>query len=126
MNPTMPAVLSLNPESTCVDASAAGLRPHSAPGWFRPAPLADRQRKCFPGLARWIIGAIVAVLATNVTAQQPAELMIRNGLIVTSVGRTDGDLRIRNGAIAEMGRNLTTGAGARVIDASGLLVLPGG
>jgi hypothetical protein len=43
--------LDLNPESTCVDASAAGLQPHSAPGWFLPAPLADRQRKCLPGLA---------------------------------------------------------------------------
>ncbi len=77
-------------------------------------------------LTRWILGAAVAALATNVAAQQSTELLIRNGLIVTEVGRTDGDLRIRNGTIAEIGRNLTAGAGARVIEATGLLVLPGG
>jgi dihydropyrimidinase len=59
-------------------------------------------------------------------AQQPAELLIRNGLVVTATGRTQGDIRIRNGTVTELGRNLTPGAGARVIDATGKLVLPGG
>jgi dihydropyrimidinase len=59
-------------------------------------------------------------------AQQPAELLIRNGLVVTATSRTQGDVRIRNGTVAELGRNLTPGAGARVIDATGKLVLPGG
>jgi dihydroorotase-like cyclic amidohydrolase len=35
-------------------------------------------------------------------------------------------LRIRNGTIAEIGPNLTAAAGARVIEAKGMLVLPGG
>ena len=39
---------------------------------------------------------------------------------------TEGDLRIRNGTIAEIGRNLPVAAGAREIDAKGLLVIPGG
>lgn len=66
------------------------------------------------------------MLAGIAIAQQPAELIIRNGLIVTSAGRTTGDLRIRNGTIAEIGPNLTPAAGAQVIDATGKLVLPGG
>ena len=73
--------------------------------------------------------AVVAVLfayTSGTAAQRPAELIIRNGLIVTAVGRTDADLRIRNGVIAEIGRNLTAAAGAEAIDAKGMLVLPGG
>jgi dihydropyrimidinase len=77
------------------------------------------------GLGRSIVLAVLALVAI-VAAQQPAELIIRNGLVVTAVGRTEGDLRIRNGTIAEIGRNLTAAAGARVIDATGMLVLPGG
>jgi len=65
-------------------------------------------------------------LVVRAAAQQPVELIIRNGLIVTAVGRTEGDLRIRNGTIAEIGRNLTAAPGARAIDAKGMLVLPGG
>jgi dihydropyrimidinase len=70
--------------------------------------------------------AVLIALVAGVAAQQPAELIIRNGLVVTAVGRTEGDLRIRNGTIAEIGRNLTAAAGAREIDARGMLVLPGG
>lgn len=70
-------------------------------------------------------GFVLAVVASAAT-QQPAELIIRSGLLVTAVGRTEGDVRIRNGTIAEIGRNLTAAAGAREIDAKGLLVLPGG
>ncbi len=61
-----------------------------------------------------------------VVAQEPAEMLIRNGLIVTESGRLQADLRIRAGEIAEIGRNLTPARGARTIDATGKLVLPGG
>jgi dihydropyrimidinase len=74
----------------------------------------------------WIEVGLLLALAGVAAAQQPAEIVIRNGLIVTSTGRTAGDLRIRNGLIAEIGANLTPGAGAQVIDAQGKLVLPGG
>jgi dihydropyrimidinase len=73
-----------------------------------------------------IFVALLLTFIAGSAAQQPAELIIRNGLVVTAVGRADGDLRIRNGTIAEIGRNLTASAGARVIDAKGMLVLPGG
>src|ERR1700704_602398 len=77
-------------------------------------------------LGQSIFLAVLFALVADASAQQPAELIIRNGLIVTAVGRTEGDLRIRNGTIAEIGLNLTAAAGARVIDARGMLVLPGG
>jgi dihydropyrimidinase len=70
--------------------------------------------------------AIALALFTSVAAQQPAELLVRNGLIVTSTSRTQGDLRVRNGTIVEIGRNLSAAAGSRVIDATGKLILPGG
>src|SRR5881396_3090264 len=73
-----------------------------------------------------VLVAVLFAYISGMTAQQPAELIIRNGLLVTTVGRADADLRIRNGVIAEIGRNLTAAAGAQVIDAKGMLVLPGG
>ena len=73
-----------------------------------------------------IVLAVLFGLVEGVAAQQPTELIIRNGLVVTAVGRMESDLRIRNGVIAEIGRNLSAPTGAQVIDAKGLLVLPGG
>ena len=74
----------------------------------------------------WIVVSFVLALTTKAAAQDPAELVIRNGLIVTEAGRIKGDLHIRSGTIAEIGRNLAPGPGARVIDATGKVVLPGG
>jgi dihydropyrimidinase len=70
--------------------------------------------------------ALAIVLLMPVAAQQPPELLIRNGLIVTATGSTQGDVRIRNGTVVELGRDLMPGVAARVIDATGKLVLPGG
>src|SRR5262249_43553718 len=78
------------------------------------------------GVGLSIFLAVLFALVADAAAQQPTELIIRNGLIVTADGRTEGDLRIRNGTIAEIGPNLTAAAGARVIEAKGMLVLPGG
>ena len=74
----------------------------------------------------WVTAVLVLGLAVDGTAQEPAELVIRNGLVITEAGRVQGDLRIRAGVIAEIGRNLTPGTGAQVIDATGKLILPGG
>ena len=80
------------------------------------------------GSAMRIRLAILLVLggALPVLAQEPAEILIRNGLIVTETGRLQADLRIRGGEIAEIARNLTPARGARTVDATGKLVLPGG
>ena len=54
------------------------------------------------------------------------EILISGGTVVTSEGRFDVDVRVRDGTIVEIGNGLAAGAGARVIDATGLLVMPGG
>src|SRR5687768_7130733 len=82
-------------------------------------------RVLMPG-ARWVAAVLALGFAVEGVAQEPVELLIRNGLIVTEAGRVQGDLRIRDGVIAEIGRNLTPARGTRVIDATGKLLLPGG
>jgi dihydropyrimidinase len=70
--------------------------------------------------------ALCALAVAGVALAQSGEILIKNGLIINSSGRTQGDLRIRDGKIAEIGANLTAGAGAQTIDAKGKLILPGG
>src|ERR1700692_616462 len=52
------------------------------------------------------------------------DLVIRNGTVATAADRTQCDVGIKDGVIATLGTSLP--AGAREIDASGKLVLPGG
>lgn len=52
------------------------------------------------------------------------DLTIRHGTVVTSSEKTTGDIGIKDGVIAALAENLAPGA--RDIDASGKLVLPGG
>jgi dihydropyrimidinase len=75
----------------------------------------------------WLLcwaGLMLALLSTS-GAQQSSELIIRNGIIVTEAGRAVADLRIRGETIAEVGPNLVAAAGARQIDARGMIVVPG-
>ena len=58
-------------------------------------------------------------------ARQGAELIVRDGLVVTEAGRSRADVRVRDGRVIEIGPGLR-GTGAQEIDAEGLLVLPGG
>ncbi|MGJ7612344.1 MULTISPECIES: dihydropyrimidinase [unclassified Variovorax] len=52
--------------------------------------------------------------------------IIRNGRIVTAVDDYTADLLIDDGCIVAIGRALDVGPGVEVIDAAGMLVLPGG
>ncbi len=54
-------------------------------------------------------------------------ILIQNGTVVdgTGAGRFEADVRIRDGVVAEIGRDLTAGDGERVIDATGCFVTPG-
>ncbi len=52
------------------------------------------------------------------------DLVIRGGTVATAADTTLCDVGIKDGAVAALGKNL--GAGAREIDATGRLVLPGG
>ena len=58
---------------------------------------------------------------------QPApELLIRGGRIVNFDGSREADVRIVGERIAEIGAGLAPGPDARVVDATGRLVMPGG
>ena len=52
------------------------------------------------------------------------DILIRGGDVLTVSGLERGDVLMRGGAIAALGRDLEAGS-ARVVDASGLLVVPG-
>ena len=77
--------------------------------------------------------ASVAYLATALlmqsgaseAQQSVAELVIRNGLIVNDTGRLEADIRIRGEKIVEIAPKLKAGAGAKEIDAKGMLLMPG-
>jgi dihydropyrimidinase len=56
----------------------------------------------------------------------PATTLIRNGRIVTAVDDYHADLLLKDGKIAAIGLNLDVGPDVKVIDATGLLVFPGG
>ena len=53
------------------------------------------------------------------------EILIRNGKIINAQGSFKGDVLVRNGKIAAVGTKLDSPAAGRVIDATGLYVLPG-
>lgn len=52
--------------------------------------------------------------------------IIRNGRIVTAIDDYVADILIEDGQIVAIGRNLAVGSDTETIDASGLVVLPGG
>jgi len=58
-------------------------------------------------------------------AQQQAELIIRNGLIVNAEGRMMADIRVRDEKIVEIAAKVAATPGAREIDAAGMFLLPG-
>jgi dihydropyrimidinase len=53
-------------------------------------------------------------------------LLVRRGRLVTAERQWDADIRVREGRIVEIARNLRPRDDERVIDAAGLQVLPGG
>ena len=52
------------------------------------------------------------------------DLLIKNGTIVTASGSYEADVAVKDGKIAEIGKNLDISAD-KTVDASGKLVLPG-
>lgn len=73
------------------------------------------------------LGVVPTLLSMFTSAPLSAQdLLIHGGTVVTSEGRFTADIRVRAGIIVELGQALTTSSDVRRIDASGLLVLPGG
>src|SRR5262249_6917067 len=69
-------------------------------------------------------GPMMAATDFPETAMPQHDLVIRNGTVVTAADTVRCDVGIANGTIATLGTGIA--AGAREIDASGKLVLPGG
>jgi imidazolonepropionase-like amidohydrolase len=69
----------------------------------------------------------VLFFAVGVCAQNRNEVLIKNGTVLTAAKGTleNTDILIRDGKIARIGKNLSAGANARVIDATGKFVSPG-
>ena len=51
--------------------------------------------------------------------------LIRNGTLITPGGEVQGDLLLRGGEIADVGRALPAGGAMTVVEARGCVVLPG-
>lgn len=67
------------------------------------------------------------VISQGSRDSDPGNVLIRNGtlLTVTQGTRENTDMLIMNGKIRSIGKNLSAPAGYRVIDATGLYVMPG-
>src|SRR5258707_4368491 len=83
--------------------------------------------------ARLLVFAIVSTLPLSVVHgqvpadQNPTETLIRNATVLTITRGVlaNTDVLIRRGKIAGVGKNLTAGAAARIIDGTGKYVMPG-
>src|SRR3954462_9731780 len=66
------------------------------------------------------------LLPLFISAQEPRDILIRNGKILDGTGNSwyYGDIAIKNGKIIAAGKT-TRYQGARTIDATGLIVAPG-
>jgi imidazolonepropionase-like amidohydrolase len=73
-----------------------------------------------------VILAVAALAAPGAVAQDTVTL-IKNATVLTVTKGTieNGDVLLRNGKVAAVGKNLKAPAGATVVDATGLYLLPG-
>src|SRR5260370_42249983 len=69
----------------------------------------------------------LALCATYVGAQDKGNMLIKNGtvLTVTKGTLTETDVLVKDGKIAQIGKNIVAPQGVKVIDATGLFVMPG-
>jgi len=72
--------------------------------------------------------SVLSFLAVCALGAQAAEVtLIKSGTVLTVTQGTieNGDVLVRDGKIAEVGKGLKAPEGAKVIDATGLFVTPG-
>ena len=74
----------------------------------------------------WLL-IVTFALAVSAASQATGEVLIKNATVLTAArGTLTGtDILIRGGKIQRIGKGLTAGAGAKVIDATGKYVSPG-
>ncbi|NNF28554.1 MAG: amidohydrolase family protein, partial [Gemmatimonadetes bacterium] len=83
------------------------------------------------GLAGTRGGALASALpgvpyALDRSRQVPQAVLIRGGRVVNANGSQEADVLLRGERVVEIGMDLSPGDGVRVVDAEGLLVMPGG
>ena len=73
---------------------------------------------------KWM--CLVLLLPVVLTAQEPADILIRNGKIIDGTGNSwyYGNIAVKNGKIIKIGRDVNLPA-KKTIDAKGLIVAPG-
>jgi imidazolonepropionase-like amidohydrolase len=78
-------------------------------------------------VTRFGLVALIVVAAGVAALGQSREVLIKNATVLTAAkGTLEGtDILIRDGKISRIGKNLSAGAGARTIDATGKFVTPG-
>jgi len=81
------------------------------------------------GRFRWVVlgMAVHALASVPASAQAGGTILVRGGTIHTAAGAPirNGSVLIRDGKIVAIGANVSAPSGARIIDASGKVVVPG-
>jgi len=74
-----------------------------------------------------ILGIALIVAARAVYAQERGNLLIKNGTVLTiTKGKLEGtDVLVKDGKINQVGKNIAAPAGYKVVDATGMFVMPG-
>jgi dihydropyrimidinase len=75
---------------------------------------------------RMVVAGCAGLLTPRGYAQPPAAILIRGGRVVNADGVRDADVRIVGSQISEIGPGLKPRDGARIIEAAGRLLMPGG
>ena len=70
--------------------------------------------------------AEAATLCPNITCSNIVRILIKGGEVVNEDGRQKADVYIEDKKIKQVGLHLEVPGGARIIDATGRLVIPGG
>ncbi|MBL6445328.1 amidohydrolase [Fulvivirga sp. 29W222] len=78
-------------------------------------------------MKKYIIIVLPLLFSLIVQAQQKGSVLIKNGTVLTITKGTleTTDVLIRDGVISRIGKDLNTPKGTRIIDASGMYVMPG-
>lgn len=74
-----------------------------------------------------LILVLTLAFSLSVLAQNKTDVLIRNATILTAVKGTltNSDILIQKGKIVKIGKNLSAGSGATIIDATGKFITPG-
>ncbi len=75
----------------------------------------------------FVLACLLSAISANAFGQAKPDVLIRNATVLTAAhGRLENtDILVQNGKIARIGKNLSAGKNAQIIDATGKFVTPG-